>query len=635
MSGLAGLLLFDPGLDGLSLVRKMASAMAHRGPDGAQILTSGRLTLAHLMLRRNATTAAQVQVADAGGLTLIMDGRLDNREALWGRWHDVDPARPATDADCLLAAYRQWGDECPCYLEGDFAFAIWDAKQGSLFCARDPMGASPLAWVLNRRLFAFASESEALLGLPGVSPEPNEDLIAHLLVPEFADRGDRRTWQRDVLALAPGESLRVGSDGRPRTRRYYVLQPRTLRRYRSDAECAEHFLEVFGMAVRRRLRDAEPPALMMSGGLDSAAILAMMRHLPREAPAGVHTYSMVGDPPQTDRESQAILTLSRQPGVIPHLVSVPSLQGIVGFDDLYDIAWTRAHPVANAILLPALMCRAASRNRVRALLLGACGDLTLAAPRYYPAVLLREYALREAWRECRMAKRNHVQLQGHAPFTILLRSAYGAWMPGALRSGLGRLRRRLRPFDPGSSLIHPEFAARIRLAERIEQQFRSRDRTCGDGTGQLELEDLQVDMASALSGAGMVAAHQGVESRDPWADRDLVEFFVRLPVRHKVRNGWTKYLVRSALESDLPEDVRERRDKDHLGWRVTRALMQRSGALIAYLFEVELSTIADYVSTPEALAVYRKSRTNPETADWDRLYELAVLILWLMRVKGR
>jgi asparagine synthase (glutamine-hydrolysing) len=638
VSGIAGVLLFDTTLDGPTLLRQVLSALRHRGPDAQAFWSSGAVSLAHTLLRTmpGAVAESQPRIDAAHGLTLVMDGRLDNREELAPRLQAENFAREASDADYVLEAYRKWGEECPQFLLGDFAFAIWDAQRCRLFCVRDAMGAGPFAYVLNQRLFAFASESEALLGLPGVSGEPNEDCIAHLLVPGFVNRGDRRSWQRDVLALPAGQSLVVGSDARTRERPYWELQPGAPRAYRSDGECAEHFLAVFGTALRRRLRGAEPVSVMMSGGLDSAGIVAMLRRvLGGTSDTRFQTYSAIDDELQQSIESQAILSLAALPGAVPHFVSVPSFQGMVGLQDLYETAWSQAHPVANAILLPALMCLAASRNGARTMLLGACGDITLSAPHYYPSVLLRHGALRDAWRECRLASRNNLHLRGRSPLHILMRSAHYAFAPGFAQGGMRRLRRKIRPPDFEGSLIHPDFARRIHLLERMEQQFRAGDRAPSAEPDRVEIGDMRAGITSALSGSGQVAARHGIASRDPWADREVLEFFVRLPIRFKVRDGWTKYLLRTAFERDLPPVVRRRRDKEHLGWKITRRLMHESGPLIEHLFRDRLPAIAEYIAAERVHALYQDSLANPRPAAWEVLYELAVLILWLERVKNR
>jgi asparagine synthase (glutamine-hydrolysing) len=168
--------------------------------------------------------------------------------------------RSPTDAELVLGAYRLWGEDSPKHLLGDFAYAVWDERLQRMFCARDHMGARPFYYVCNESIFAFASEDEALLGLPGVSNLPNEELIAQLLVPAFNDFDTQPAWLKDVSALMPAQSLVMDGKGAPRITTYWRLEPGEEQAYASDQACQDAFLAVFGEAVRCRLRSAGPVA---------------------------------------------------------------------------------------------------------------------------------------------------------------------------------------------------------------------------------------------------------------------------------------------------------------------------------------------------------------------------------------
>ena len=143
-----------------------------------------------------------------------MDGRLDNREEMFARLRPNLDLASASDAAFILAAYKHWGTDCPKYMLGDFAFAIWDAKKQRLFCARDPMGAGGFSYHHGKDFFAFATESEALLCLPGVSNAPNKNYIACMLVPAFENSDDRRMGpDGDEYASGVAAELRGGGSG--------------------------------------------------------------------------------------------------------------------------------------------------------------------------------------------------------------------------------------------------------------------------------------------------------------------------------------------------------------------------------------------------------------------------------------
>ena len=552
MSGIAGIIRCDGQPVEPGQVEAMTAAMRSRGPDGSHHWRQGNVALGLCMLRTTPESLDETQplISDDGALVLVFDGRLDNRDELKRTLTLQGMApRSSTDAELVLGAYRLWGEDSPQHLLGDFAYVVWDGRHQKLFCARDHMGARPFYFVSNRQIFAFASEDEALLGLPGVSNQPNEELIAHLLVPAFHDFDTQPAWLKDVSALMPAQSMVVAGNGVPRITTYWRLEPGEESAYASDQECQEAFLAVFGEAVRCRMRSAGPVAAMMSGGLDSAGIAAMVKRLLPEMPGKeFHTYSAIFDHPETCVESQCIQSLTKDLGANAHFVSVPSFQGMASVEDLIDIAWSKAHPIDNSILLPMMMCQAASRNQHRVMLNGVSGDLTMYVPNRYPAYLMRDGQWRQAWQACRAASRNNTYLRGVSPLKLWLLNAGTAYLPGKLKPLARRLRGQRSPL--AHSVIKPAFAQKLQLAERLRIQQAAAVQPERANLRQAHAEVINspiLGIVLGLTGYEHMAGRYGVELRDPWADKRVVEFFLRLPLRFKVRDGWTKYLVRSAF----------------------------------------------------------------------------------------
>ena len=636
VSGIAGILNFGGAPQDPELIRRLTSSMPSRGPDGTRHWASGPLALGHCALCTTTESSRESQpfFDSRHGFAVVMDGRLDNREELFTQLKP-DFESNAPDTAFVLAAYNRWGRDCPRYLLGDFAFAIWDVRRHELFCARDQMGAAGFSYVHTERFFAFATEAEALVTLPGVSKEPNENFIACVLVPAFENEDDVRTWQRDVMGLRPGESLTVGQNGRAGSQYYWTFESPETRSYDSWEQCEEHFITVFGQAVRDRLRSRGDVAAMMSGGLDSAGIVAMMDRLSPEYPdTGFHSYSAIGDRPDQCIESRCIRSMAGSLNVDPHFVSVPSFKGMVSVDDLKEMAWSKAHPVDNSILLPALMCQAASRNGHRVLLQGVSGDMVMRAPNYYPSLLLRKGKVWRAWRESQAASRHNVYLQGEPPSTIFRRSAMLAAAPPALRRWRHRTGHKRMASPLENSLVNPGFVEKIHLKERLQQEFSSSLKAM---TFDLRAGQLRKNLAlvsSGLSGYGRVASRSSVEVRDPWADRRVVDFFLRLPVEFKIHDGWTKYPVRSVFRHELTPEVRWRHDKRHLGWQFISRLMAESKDLVDAALTHDLGMIEEYVDSRKVRSLHDRYLEQSDDASTQAVFDLVTLILWLQRIKS-
>jgi asparagine synthase (glutamine-hydrolysing) len=581
------------------------------------------------------------------GLVITADARIDNREELFGalgvgineikqsRLKPLPQGEEVPDSWLILEAFKRWGEACVDHLLGDFAFAIWDSNAQKLFCARDPMGAASFCFVHKERFFAFASEAEALVTLPGVSNEPNENYIACVLVPGFENFGDSKAWQKDVGGLNPGESMSVAADGSARRRTHGEMQATEVHSYDSYEQCEEHFNVVFGQAVRDRLRSAGDVAAMMSGGLDSAGIVAMMDRLSDEYPdRRFHSYSAIGDDPKACIESRCINSMAESLNVDPNFVSVPSFSGMVNTGDLKETAWSKAHPVDNSILLPAMMCLAASRNGQRVLLQGVSGDMTMRAPDYYPSLLLRKGRVWRAWQECKAASRHHLYVQGQSPLTIFRRSTVFAAAPPLIRRWVHQVRRNRQELPLDNSLLNPGFVERIQLRERLRQESATGLKAMSFDLRAEQLRKSLVLISSGLSGYGRVAARNSVEVRDPWADRRVMEFFLRLPVEYKIHNGWTKYPVRSAFRHELTQEVRWRHDKRHLGWQFISRLMAESRELVHTAMTRDLEIIGEYVDIRAARSLHQRMLEQGDDASTQAVFDLVTLIFWLIRIKS-
>ena len=642
MSGIAGIIHFDGRPVEPGQIEAVTAAMHHRGPDGINHWRKGNVALGQCMLRTTPESLEETQplTNEDESLVLVWDGRLDNREELRRSvLQSGARLRSNSDAELVLQSFAIWRDQCPLRLLGDFAFAVWDKTRQEIFCAIDHIGARPLYYALNKGYFAFATEEEALLVLPGISGRPNKLQIADMLVlpPESFD--NQYSWLHDVKGLMPGNSLVLSRDGELSASRYWQLDAGSESTYSSDEECQEAFLSVFAEAVRCRMRSTGPIAAMMSGGMDSAGISAMVRRLLPEMPGKqFHTYSAIADKFDGCVESQCILSLTKGLHDNAHFVSVPSFKGMVNVQDLNEVAWAKPHPVDNSIMLPAIMCKAASARKHRVMLTGVSGDLTMAGPDKFPALFLREGDWQQAWSACKAISENHTFLRGASPAMLFLKNTWAAYAPGAARSLVFRMRHPESRF--ANSVINTEFARKLDLTERLRLQVRRQaaTRAC--------LEDHRQSLAranggpwgfvSGLSGYDRVAGRYGVELRDPWADKRVVEFFLRLPFQYKLRNGWTKHLARVAFAPALEAKVRWRHGKEHLGPKFYQSLMGEPSISDAQVMISKLARASAYINLDAVWPSYCKDKkTNGNDLTMlmsEMMCTLSTFESWLNRI---
>ncbi len=632
MSGIAGIIHFDGKPVEPELIGKMTSAMAHCGPEGTGTWNERYAGLGHMLL---ATTPEALFERlplrdDASGCVITADARLDNRKELLVSLGALSRFALIGDAEIILLAYLSWGKSCVERFLGDFAFAIWDPCGNMLFCARDHFGVKPFYYHHTPgRFIAFASEPGAILGLPQAPYRINEGRIADFLISQLEGIDKTSTFFEEVYRLPPAHMLIV-TPGAMHQHCYWTLEPGPELCLSSNEAYAEAFLDVFTEAVRCRLRGVGPVGSMLSGGMDSGSIVAMARDLLARAGQGpLPTFSAISPDDEGCVETRTIRVALTMGGLAPHIVNHGQLDKLM--PDLEYLTWNLAEPFDSHMTLVRAIYLAAHRQGINVLLDGIDGDNVLSEGSYLARLLLRGSWL-TAYREAA----GQYRFWGDVcpTWRELLHGARTAFVPEPLR----QLRRRLRSRYNKSwleeniraSIIRPAFARRVALSERLGTL---EEHWLGGLPRNLPQESARtIDSPYLTAGVERyhrVAAAIGVEPRHPFLDRRVVAFCVALPGEQKLNQGWPKAILRRAMAGRLPDAVRWRRGKEHLGWAFTSALMGKTQARIRGTVEANWDLIRPYVDVDNvrrACAIYFD---NGGLAQAEKVYEAAHLIAWL------
>lgn len=373
MCGIAGWIGAEPVEEGAATAQAMAAALAHRGPDGSRTasIALGSRASGYLAHRRLAildlTEAADQPMRSAdGGAVLVFNGEIYNFSELTRELRASGVRfRSTGDTEVVLRAYERWGPGFVEHLDGMFALAVWDPRRARLLLARDRTGKKPLFWTLEHGRITFASEAKGLAATPWVSLEPDRDRLPEFLT--FGCISAPRTFYQNVQQVPPGTTLLFDPVTAELTEDcWWSPMPRGPRRLLDEGFYAE-LRAALDAAVERRMVADVPIGALLSGGIDSSLVTALMA---RHAPGRVRTFSAgLVDEPTFDERSHA-RSVAKHLGT-DHTEFAVRANAVALLDRL---VWLHDGPFGDSSAIPTyLVCRAA-RSEVTVVLTGDGGD---------------------------------------------------------------------------------------------------------------------------------------------------------------------------------------------------------------------------------------------------------------------
>jgi asparagine synthase (glutamine-hydrolysing) len=498
MCGIAGLMMRNGEPPPGELLRAMAVALAHRGPDGEEHYRSGDVGMVQTRLAIIDLATGDQPLYGPGGVALIANAEIYNYIELRAAMPDV---AYATRSDCELPlhVYRRQGLDFAAELRGMYAIALHDPVDGRLVLARDPFGIKPLYYAETGRCFAFASEPQVLVAAGLVAPRVNEGARNELLQLQFTT--GRETIFAGINRVLPGETIAVRK-GRIIERRRLEALPKGGPVAIDEVEAMARLDTALTDSVRVHQRSDVPFGMFLSSGIDSTAMLAIMAKL-AEHPVKAFTMGF-GEGDLADERPAA--------RIAAQALGAEHVELTFGEDDFWrllpEIAGAMDDPAADYAILPTYkLARAAREAKLKVILTGEGGDELFGGYGRYRSVM------RPWWMGGRAPRARGI-LDGFN----LLRDETAGWRDGiaaaeARSTGGGR--------------------TRLQTAQAID---------CADW--------LPNDLLGKLDRCLM--AH-GAEGRTPFLDPVVAELAFRLPDALKVQHGLGKWLLRRWLADRVPE----------------------------------------------------------------------------------
>ncbi len=612
----------DPG--GLAA---MNAALAHRGPDGAGVRTfSLGPSNTALMHRRlsiiDLAGGDQPLFNEDGTVWIVFNGEIYNFQALR---RDLEAKGHVfatnSDTEVIVHLYEDHGPACVDFLRGMFALALYDAKDGTLFLARDRLGKKPLYYAEVNGALVFASEIKSILTHPDFDRRVDLEAINHYLTLQYVP--DPMTAFAGIRSLPPGHRMSVGT-GEFRPERYWTLSYEP-KHAASEEDLAEELRERLTEAVRLRLVSDVPLGAHLSGGIDSSIITALMASM-TDAP--VKTFS-IGFREAAFSETAKARAVAERYGTDHH-------EFVVGWAEALDMMETAGlqfdQPFADPSALAVWFLSRMTREHVTVALNGDGGDELFGGYQRYwldplanayaglPAVITQklvpgllamvpESGDRPIEKNWTAGAKRLAQAAAISPKASIVR--WGSYFSPAMKRAL--LREEVRMQIAG--LDTPGLLSRLFDAAEAETFL---DRTLAADVGAYLPGDLLVKADR------MTMAHS-LEGRSPLLDHELAEWAARLPTRCKMRGRNGKHLLRRAFAHLLPSEVMDQKKQ---GFGLPVGKWFRNELRDCARDTLLAGGITDYVRTSEVerlLDEHERGRVD----HGKRIYALVMLANWL------
>jgi asparagine synthase (glutamine-hydrolysing) len=559
MCGISGIVKLHGGLADPDELSQMIATLAHRGPDGRGLYAANGIGLAHARLSIIDLEGGRQPMSIAGGkLWITFNGEIFNyielREELIQKGHKFSTR---SDTEVILHLYQEEGEDCVHRLNGQWAFAIWDATQQKLFLSRDRFGVRPLFYSQTADSFLFASEMKALLACP--EAESELDLYALDQIFTFWVTLPPRTAFKNIWQLPPGHSL-VLENGNARVWQYWSLEYAPEDEMEEDGEkrLTEELLALLLDATRIRLRSDVPVGAYLSGGLDSTVITALTKSLVAER---LRTFSVSFEEAEFDESSyqkEASAFLHTQHSAVH-----------CSYDDIArvfpEVIWHTEQPILRNAPAPLfLLAKLVRESGFKVVLTGEGADETMGGYDIFKEAKIRRFWGRNPESRLRplLLKRLYPYMDGiqRLPAAYLKRffhvTTEDLASPFFSHFPRWELTAKLKMFL--SDAVRAETQSYVAVSE-LERTL-PRAYESWEAFNQAEyLEAMHLLPGYILSSQGdrMAMAHS-VEGRYPFLDYRVVEFGAKLPPNLKMKVLDQKHLLKHAANGLIPTSIQRR-----------------------------------------------------------------------------
>ena len=558
MSAISGYVRFDGAPIDRSAAERVSKVLAVYGSDRKRVVSdqSSVFVWNGFFVCAEDRFDTQPLAGRESGLTVLFDGRLDNREEIADRL-SIRRGEIAEVPDSFLVAslVERLGTQTPDVLRGDFAMAVWDARQKELWLARDPSGLRPLFWCASSGFAAFSSMPKGLFCFPGIAKRLNQQYLEDYLLLLPAD-GDKSLFD-DVHRVIPGEIVTLRASGSVRTRYFDYREVQKIR-LASNEEYVEAFKLVLDTAVRRRLRATTPIASYLSSGFDSSTISACAARLLGESGQALTCYTAVpaegfelktDGPFHVDEGPGARAVAAMYPNINHRMLRTGHLSPFRDLEEMLELLDRPPLNLCNSVWVNEIQ-RAAARDGTQVLLSGSLGNASIS---YDGVPYLAQLLKSGRWLSLARIIRPHLQGDKLKALRFFAKHSCGPLLPRWLWTLIEKSAGRGFQSDPSAyTAVKDARGGRKRFYRRArELDWDLSYRPSSNGLEQRVSLLSRIDIGEY----SMIANARGVDQRAPALDRDLVAFCLGIPESQYVGGRHFRWILIRAMRARLPPEV--------------------------------------------------------------------------------
>ncbi len=549
-------------------------------------------------------------VVDTGEINVAFSGMLYNHKELSTKYALINECRVYLNNSIVINAYRKDGIEFVSEFVGDFSCIIWDSIRHELILARDRFGVRSLYYaIMPDATFVFANRIRTARDLLRNNLSIDQSRIALFFIDLVPDNCS--TFYQEIKRLPPGHVMRVTQD-ESRCHRYYNLSDITTVYGKADLEYAAAFRARLDRAIERRIDPNSRWCVSLSGGLDSASIACAAASL-ASSESCLSTFSILYTSDKETDERQYMESITRKHGIAPNYFEANDVAILDCYDRIIDIL---SEPFANPYYSVGWgYWNFLRENGIEFVLDGIDGDITISYHFGFIGELLSEGRIVDAMRECVGISRRFYGGR-ISPLSIF-------WRRGILPlAGKGTYQ-----YQP-QSLLNREFRESVRVAELVGALLS--EEKAHYGSLERHIFDLSHPvLVQSLEHTHALAETFGIEHRHPYLDQELIEFCLALPREQKIKDGWTRPIVRRALKQELPVEILRRGEK----WDPTSYFLNRfreDGLAPAKSRVLDCTDrLRQYIDVKQLTALIGRLDRVAEMEDVSSLLRIYVFLIWL------